>query len=46
MALYKTYANDVYSELRYRATWLPGTAVGVGDVGRLDQGILKVDSRP
>ena len=44
MALYKDFANDVYSELGYRATWLPGTKVSLGDVGRIEDGVLTVET--
>lgn len=44
MALYKNFANKIYSELGYRATWLPGTALALGDVGRLENGVLHVET--
>jgi hypothetical protein len=44
MALYRDFANDIYSELGYRATWLPGTKVRLGDVGRIENGVLKVET--
>jgi hypothetical protein len=40
VALYSAYTKDIHKHLRYRATWLPGTPVALGDVGILDKGVL------
>lgn len=44
MSLYKQFARGIYSQLGYRATWLPGTPVKLGDVGLLEGGVLKVET--
>jgi len=40
MPLHRTYTRTLFSELGYRATWLPGAAVALGQVGVLDAGSL------
>ena len=40
MPLHRTYTRNLFSELGYRATWLPGAAVALGQVGVLDAGSL------
>ncbi len=37
----KTYLSEVYGNLRYRPTWLPGTPLELGAVGVLDNGVFR-----
>jgi hypothetical protein len=40
-SVYKLYAKDVYENLRYRPTWLPGSPVELGAVGIIEEGIFR-----
>jgi hypothetical protein len=40
-SVYKLYANDVYENLKYRPTWLPGSPVELGTVGLIEEGIFR-----
>jgi hypothetical protein len=39
--VYKLYAKDVYENLKYRPTWLPGSPVELGAVGVIEEGIFR-----
>jgi hypothetical protein len=36
----KRYVDGIYKKFGYRATWLPGTTVRLGDIGTLEQGVF------
>jgi hypothetical protein len=40
-SVYKLYAKDVYENLKYRPTWLPGSPVELGAVGVIEEGIFR-----
>ena len=40
-SIYKLYAKNVYENLRYRPTWLPGSPVELGTVGLIEEGIFR-----
>ena len=40
-SVHKMYAKDVYGNLKYRPTWLPGTPVQLGTVGVIEDGIFR-----
>jgi hypothetical protein len=44
VALYSDYTKNIYSELGYRGTWLPGTSVTLGDVGIIRKGVLQPET--
>jgi len=35
------YSKEIYSNLRYRPTWLPGTPITLGSVGLIEGGIFR-----
>jgi hypothetical protein len=41
MSVHKMYTKDVYENLKYRPTWLPGTPVQLGTVGVIEDGIFR-----
>lgn len=41
MAIHKIYISEIYRNLRYRASWLPGTPMGLGTVGPIEDGIFR-----
>jgi len=39
--IHHVYTKEIYSNLRYRPTWLPGTPMRLGTVGLLEDGIFR-----
>jgi len=37
---YEIYASQIYDNLRYRPTWLPGTSIELGAVGVIEDGLF------
>lgn len=40
MSLFQDYARTVRDELNYRATWIPGAPMKLGDVGTIEDGVF------
>jgi hypothetical protein len=40
-SVYKLYAKDVFENLKYRPTWLPGSPIELGAVGVIEEGIFR-----
>ena len=38
---HKIYAREVYENLKYRPTWLPGIRLQPGAIGILDEGVFR-----
>ena len=38
------YLKTIYKELKYRATWFPGSPMKLGDVGRIEDGVFVQES--
>lgn len=39
--IHKLYTKEIYGNLRYRSTWLPGTPIRLGSVGPIEDGIFR-----
>ena len=39
--IHQLYTREIYDNLRYRPTWLPGTPIGLGSVGLIEDGIFR-----
>nr|HPQ97404.1 hypothetical protein [Thiolinea sp.] len=40
-AIHQRYTREIYDNLRYRPTWLPGTPIRLGSVGVIENGIFR-----
>jgi hypothetical protein len=41
VTIHSTYTHEVYKNLKYRPTWLPGTPMRLGTVGPIEDGIFR-----
>lgn len=39
--IYKLYVEEIYDNLTYRPTWLPGMPIGLGTVGLIEDGVFR-----
>lgn len=39
--IHKIYSKEIYNNLKYRTTWLPGSPINLGAVGLIEDGIFR-----
>jgi hypothetical protein len=39
--IYKLYTREIFDNLKYRPTWLPGTPISLGTIGLIEDGVFR-----